>query len=211
LLCTRAGGLGINLNAADTVIIFDSNWNPQNDLQAQARCRRISQRKVVKVYRLITKGTYEERMAQIASRKLGLGPLSSINRKTRSSTSCSGRVRTTCSTTSRKRPFSKAHFGVDDDGAVDLEDPDFWSKMLPKTSDPASEDGPGEDTYMRTRRRQQPSVIDDDAKEWRRSERERLQHLLSWYGWGRWDDAPQLTGLKRPVTQIKLAARAFLR
>ncbi|MFG1588312.1 C-terminal helicase domain-containing protein [Staphylococcus aureus] len=41
LLCTRAGGLGINLTAADTVIIFDSDWNPQNDLQAQARCHRI--------------------------------------------------------------------------------------------------------------------------------------------------------------------------
>jgi hypothetical protein len=41
LLCTRAGGLGINLTAADTVIIFDSDWNPQNDIQAQARCHRI--------------------------------------------------------------------------------------------------------------------------------------------------------------------------
>ena len=42
LLCTRAGGVGINLTAADTVIIYDSDWNPQNDLQAQARCHRIS-------------------------------------------------------------------------------------------------------------------------------------------------------------------------
>ncbi len=59
LLCTRAGGLGINLTAADTVIIFDSDWNPQNDLQAQARCHRIGQKQLVKVYRLITRATYE--------------------------------------------------------------------------------------------------------------------------------------------------------
>uniref|UniRef100_A0A1I8G5A8 DNA helicase n=1 Tax=Macrostomum lignano TaxID=282301 RepID=A0A1I8G5A8_9PLAT len=50
LLCTKAGGLGINLTAADTVIIYDSDWNPQNDLQAQARCHRIGQEKSVKVY-----------------------------------------------------------------------------------------------------------------------------------------------------------------
>jgi SNF2 family DNA or RNA helicase len=50
LLCTRAGGLGINLTAADTVIIFDSDWNPQNDIQAQARAHRIGQDKTVKVH-----------------------------------------------------------------------------------------------------------------------------------------------------------------
>eukprot|EP01050_Picozoa_sp_SAG11_P053368 SAG11_NODE_31462_length_291_cov_1.864583_1_plen_78_part_01 len=53
LLCTRAGGQGINLTAADTVIIFDSDWNPQNDVQAQARCHRIGQSKNVQVYRLL--------------------------------------------------------------------------------------------------------------------------------------------------------------
>lgn len=62
LLCTRAGGLGINLTAADTVIIYDSDWNPQNDLQAQARCHRIGQNKSVKIYRLITHNTYEREM-----------------------------------------------------------------------------------------------------------------------------------------------------
>lgn len=72
LLCTRAGGVGINLTAADTVIIFDSDWNPQNDLQAQARCHRIGQEKAVKVYRLLTRNTYERHMFERASQKLGL-------------------------------------------------------------------------------------------------------------------------------------------
>lgn len=72
LLCTKAGGLGINLTAADTVIIYDSDWNPQNDLQAQARCHRIGQEKSVKVYRLITRDTYEREMFDRASMKLGL-------------------------------------------------------------------------------------------------------------------------------------------
>uniref|UniRef100_A0A4W5L9F2 Chromodomain helicase DNA binding protein 7 n=1 Tax=Hucho hucho TaxID=62062 RepID=A0A4W5L9F2_9TELE len=72
LLCTRAGGLGINLTAADTCIIFDSDWNPQNDLQAQARCHRIGQSKAVKIYRLITRNSYEREMFDKASLKLGL-------------------------------------------------------------------------------------------------------------------------------------------
>lgn len=58
LLSTKAGGLGLNLVAADTVIIYDSDWNPQNDLQAQARAHRIGQTKSVMVYRLLTRKTY---------------------------------------------------------------------------------------------------------------------------------------------------------
>ncbi|UYI28402.1 chromodomain-helicase-DNA-binding protein [Encephalitozoon cuniculi] len=72
LLSTRAGGVGINLTAADTVIIFDSDWNPQNDLQAQARCHRIGQTSEVKVYRLVTENTYEREMFDKAGLKLGL-------------------------------------------------------------------------------------------------------------------------------------------
>lgn len=72
LLSTKAGGLGLNLTAADTVIIFDSDWNPQNDLQAQARAHRIGQTNSVKIYRLITRKTYEMHMFHRASLKLGL-------------------------------------------------------------------------------------------------------------------------------------------
>ena len=72
MLCTRAGGQGINLTIADTVIIYDSDWNPQNDVQAQARCYRIGQKTEVKVYRLIRRGTYEQDMFDRASKKLGL-------------------------------------------------------------------------------------------------------------------------------------------
>eukprot|EP00820_Chromera_velia_P016385 Cvel_25986.t1-p1 / transcript=Cvel_25986.t1 / gene=Cvel_25986 / organism=Chromera_velia_CCMP2878 / gene_product=Chromodomain-helicase-DNA-binding protein 9, putative / transcript_product=Chromodomain-helicase-DNA-binding protein 9, putative / location=Cvel_scaffold3020:243-17204(-) / protein_length=1212 / sequence_SO=supercontig / SO=protein_coding / is_pseudo=false len=72
LLSTRAGGLGINLTSADTVVIFDSDWNPQNDVQATARCHRIGQTRDVKVYRLVTARTYEAQMFERASKKLGL-------------------------------------------------------------------------------------------------------------------------------------------
>lgn len=59
LLSTRAGGLGINLTSADTVIIYDSDWNPQMDLQAMDRAHRIGQKNLVNVYRLITENTVE--------------------------------------------------------------------------------------------------------------------------------------------------------
>eukprot|EP01028_Stygiella_incarcerata_P002171 TRINITY_DN140_c1_g2_i1.p1 TRINITY_DN140_c1_g2~~TRINITY_DN140_c1_g2_i1.p1 ORF type:complete len:1443 (+),score=449.71 TRINITY_DN140_c1_g2_i1:144-4472(+) len=60
LLSTRAGGLGVNLHTADRVIIYDSDWNPQNDLQAEARAHRIGQTKEVCIYRLLTSGSVEE-------------------------------------------------------------------------------------------------------------------------------------------------------
>ena len=72
LLSTRAGGLGINLATADTVVIYDSDWNPQNDLQAISRAHRIGQTKSVVVYRLITEHTIEEKMIERAERKLYL-------------------------------------------------------------------------------------------------------------------------------------------
>lgn len=69
LLSTRAGGLGINLTAADTVIFYDSDWNPTVDQQAMDRAHRLGQTKQVTVYRLICKGTIEERILQRAKEK----------------------------------------------------------------------------------------------------------------------------------------------
>lgn len=88
LLSTRAGGLGINLATADIVILYDSDWNPQVDLQAMDRAHRIGQTKPVRVFRLISEGTVEEKIVEKAERKLYLdaaviqqGRLAEQNRK----------------------------------------------------------------------------------------------------------------------------------
>ncbi|MCJ1454041.1 hypothetical protein MMC28_004391 [Mycoblastus sanguinarius] len=75
LLSTRAGGLGINLTSADTVILFDSDWNPQQDLQAQDRAHRIGQTRPVIIYRLATKGTIEQTLLEKADGKRRLEKL----------------------------------------------------------------------------------------------------------------------------------------
>ncbi|VDQ01355.1 unnamed protein product [Trichobilharzia regenti] len=75
MLSTRAGGLGINLATADVVIIYDSDWNPQVDLQAMDRAHRIGQTKTVRVFRLITEHTVEERIIMRAEMKLKLDNL----------------------------------------------------------------------------------------------------------------------------------------
>ncbi|XP_010554358.1 PREDICTED: protein CHROMATIN REMODELING 19 [Tarenaya hassleriana] len=72
LLSTRAGGQGLNLTGADTVIIHDMDFNPQIDRQAEDRCHRIGQTKPVTIYRLVTKGTVDENIYEIAKRKLVL-------------------------------------------------------------------------------------------------------------------------------------------
>merc|ERR1719421_2582788 len=69
LLSTRAGGLGINLATADTVILYDSDWNPQSDLQAEDRAHRIGQKRPVHVYRLVTDSSIEEKVVERAQQK----------------------------------------------------------------------------------------------------------------------------------------------
>ena len=75
LLTTRAGGLGINLTTANIVILFDSDWNPQADLQAMDRAHRIGQKKQVYVYRFITENAIEEKVLERAAQKLRLDQL----------------------------------------------------------------------------------------------------------------------------------------
>ena len=72
LVSTRAGGLGLNLQSADSVILFDMDWNPQADLQAQDRVHRLGQTRPVTVYRFVSEGTCEERIMKFAEDKLKL-------------------------------------------------------------------------------------------------------------------------------------------
>eukprot|EP00301_Raphidiophrys_heterophryoidea_P025290 c8452_g1_i1.p1 GENE.c8452_g1_i1~~c8452_g1_i1.p1 ORF type:complete len:1079 (-),score=318.70 c8452_g1_i1:54-3248(-) len=72
LLSTRAGGLGLNLQVADTVILYDSDWNPQQDLQAQDRAHRIGQQSEVRVFRFVTATPMEQSMYERAMRKLDM-------------------------------------------------------------------------------------------------------------------------------------------
>ncbi len=72
LLSTRAGGLGLNLQVADTVILYDSDWNPQQDLQAQDRAHRIGQKSEVRVFRFVTATPVEQSMYDRAMRKLDM-------------------------------------------------------------------------------------------------------------------------------------------
>uniref|UniRef100_A0A672M8E3 Chromodomain-helicase-DNA-binding protein 2-like n=1 Tax=Sinocyclocheilus grahami TaxID=75366 RepID=A0A672M8E3_SINGR len=115
LLSTRAGGLGINLASADTVVIFDSDWNPQNDLQAQARAHRIGQKKQVNIYRLVTKGTVEEDIIERAKKKMVLDHLVIQRMDTTGRT-----VLDNSSANSNSNPFSKEEltailkFGAED-------------------------------------------------------------------------------------------------
>jgi len=184
LLSTRAGGVGLNLTQADTVIIFDIDWNPQQDIQAQARCHRIGQKKGVKVYRLVTRNTYESEMFARASKKLGLdhAVLHDMSKKSsddvknqrpedidmilrvgvyglldtdddKSRKFCESDINEILKTSSRvitpqkKREgdalatasvgninYSKMRFeSAGADGSIDIEDPEFWAKVLPST------------------------------------------------------------------------------
>ncbi|CAE7939000.1 dom, partial [Symbiodinium sp. KB8] len=76
ILSTRSGGLGINLTGADTVIFYDSDWNPAMDAQAQDRAHRIGQTRDVHIYRLVTESTVEENILLKAQQKRHLYQLS---------------------------------------------------------------------------------------------------------------------------------------
>ncbi|XP_010080473.1 PREDICTED: helicase SRCAP-like, partial [Pterocles gutturalis] len=75
ILSTRSGGVGVNLAGADTVIFYDSDWNPTMDAQAQDRCHRIGQTRDVHIYRLISERTVEENILKKANQKRMLGDM----------------------------------------------------------------------------------------------------------------------------------------
>uniref|UniRef100_A0A1B0DPQ1 Uncharacterized protein n=1 Tax=Phlebotomus papatasi TaxID=29031 RepID=A0A1B0DPQ1_PHLPP len=75
ILSTRSGGVGVNLTGADTVIFYDSDWNPTMDAQAQDRCHRIGQTRDVHIYRLVSEKTIEENILKKANQKRLLGDL----------------------------------------------------------------------------------------------------------------------------------------
>lgn len=290
LLCTRAGGLGINLTAADTVIIFDSDWNPQNDVQAQARCHRIGQEKSVKVYRLITRNTYEKHMFERASKKLGLDqavftkmstptPLSGddtasapasdvvLDKKTidsllkygaydlfREDDTASNRfheedidqileratvVRSADSAGAPENAlssFSKASF-VSNSAApeIDINDPDFWLKLLPTAADAPNPniqaqprvrrqvhrfgalDGDDSDleeddgATLQSSDEDEPGRAYGQEKGWTLGERARFKHSLMSLGYGRWKELKTMARIIRwTPDEIALYGKAFL-
>lgn len=75
ILSTRSGGVGVNLTGADTVVFYDSDWNPTMDAQAQDRCHRIGQTRDVHIYRLISEKTIEENILKKAHQKRLLGEI----------------------------------------------------------------------------------------------------------------------------------------
>jgi chromodomain-helicase-DNA-binding protein 7 len=161
LLSTRAGGLGINLTSAQVVIIFDSDWNPQNDVQATARAHRIGQTQEVQVYRLITARTYEAQMFARASKKLGLDQ-AVFNKDTKheiESLLKYGAYNILEEDASKSKQFAESNIeeilehnsrvvdysvikgcyavlkstfvSLTADSSINIDDPNFWSKVLP--------------------------------------------------------------------------------
>jgi SNF2 family DNA or RNA helicase len=116
LLSTRAGGLGINLATADTVVIYDSDWNPHNDIQAFSRAHRIGQQNKVMIYRFVTRSSVEERIAQVAKKKMmlthlvvrpGMGSSAATNLQ-------NGEKKVSANTMSKKELDDILRFGTED-------------------------------------------------------------------------------------------------
>lgn len=120
LLSTKAGGLGINLVSADTVIFYDSDWNPKQDDQAQDRAHRIGQVRPVVVYRLVTEGaSVERRMMRVAAGKGALGRMvlrEGEHLLTDGGSSSAGKRRRSAPPGGSSTPTSPAAIGADDGG-----------------------------------------------------------------------------------------------
>jgi len=280
LLCTRAGGLGINLTAADIVIIFDSDWNPQNDLQAQARCHRIGQEKLVLVYRLITRNTYEQKMFDIASKKLGLdqailsemvdtndilttttskhksklseeevesllrnGVYEVFNSDNESQQFCEEDISEILARRTTKvvhgkggSNFSKAAFSSNLTTEVDINDPNFWEKLMPEKKkerknqitkqkrkrveiEESNDDEPEIEKAVENEESNDEEDQEDNTEEksllinnsWSRVSRNRFQKGLQIFGYGRWQKIKENAGLKQDIDEVLLYGEAYLK
>ena len=114
LLSTRAGGLGINLATADTVVIYDSDWNPHNDIQAFSRAHRIGQQNKVMIYRFVTRSSVEERIAQVAKKKMMLTHLVVRPGMGSSAAAATGGDKKTANAMSKKELDDILRFGTED-------------------------------------------------------------------------------------------------
>ncbi|XP_038068457.1 chromodomain-helicase-DNA-binding protein 1-like isoform X2 [Patiria miniata] len=173
LLSTRAGGLGLNLATADTVIIFDSDWNPQNDIQAMARAHRIGQRNQVNIYRLVTKSSVEEDIVERAKRKMVLDHLVIQRMDTTGRT-----VLSKSSASASHTPFNKEElaailkFGVEDlfkeaDGEESEQQEMDIDAILERAETREAEDngGAGEELLSQFKVANFSSMVDDEEME----------------------------------------------
>ena len=115
LLSTKAGGLGINLTSADTVIMHDLDFNPENDRQAEDRVHRIGQTKAVHVYKLVTTGTVDEDIYDMGQRKRELSTAVLSDNRT---TATAGKGKSSNSGSKRKGGGGDEDDGDDDIGAI---------------------------------------------------------------------------------------------
>merc|ERR1712025_737829 len=127
ILSTRAGGLGLNLQTADTAIIFDSDWNPHQDLQAQDRAHRIGQKNEVRVLRLMTVNSVEERILAAARYKLNMDE----------KVIQAGRLNNTSSGSERRQLLQSILRADDQDGEEDENTPDdeVVNQMIARTEE----------------------------------------------------------------------------
>ncbi|TPX34927.1 hypothetical protein SmJEL517_g02628 [Synchytrium microbalum] len=143
LLTTRAGGVGVNLTGADTVILYDADWNPHCDLQAMARSHRIGQTKPVFVYKLFTAGCVEERIVQVCKRKMVLDEVivESMEKEKLSKDAISGIIRFGAEALFSENENVNENTAIYDDAAVDklLHREFFLEELRNRKEDPEKE------------------------------------------------------------------------
>lgn len=199
LLCTKAGGQGLNLTAANYVIIYDSDWNPDNDIQAQARCHRIGQKNKVEVFRLVSKGTYETQMLKKSLEKIQNDQLNlykiAFDKETRN-------LPIPQLLTNRIPIHSKEELELyleSEKTEGDIDNPLFFKQLQ-------REQEIRETSERRTRKRRQASSEDDDIVDNEYQDDfnpNQLRKALLNFGWGQWDKILEFTKHEFTKAQIE--------